>query len=288
MQELFDSHIGDLAENLQKRSAFKKLSFKKDWQVFYVKDKKAFFLDQANTGFDEKNNDAFVNKIKLFIKRSPWLFFIIEKMIGSSFLGRSSATAIKGIPKGDVILNLGSGVSVVREDVINIDFFPFDNVDFVADISNLPFADNSVDAVICEEVLEHVANPINVISEIYRVMKPGALVYIVVPFVFSFHSAPSDYYRWSKMGLKELMKDFPEVHCGTRSGGGAALSWVLAEFMATILSFGLKKGHQLLFMIFLVLFAPLCYLDYLFYKFPLSENIAACFYYIGRKNSGRN
>ncbi|KKR29756.1 MAG: Methyltransferase type 11 [Candidatus Woesebacteria bacterium GW2011_GWA1_39_8] len=283
MQETFNSQINNLTEIPQKRDAFKKLSFKKNWPFFDVRGGKAYFVRQANLGFDEKNNDVFVNKIKLLIKANPWLFFIIERLVGSSFLGKSASDAIKNIPEGDVILNLGSGVSVVREDVINVDFHPFENVNFVADIMNLPFADNTTDAVICEEVLEHVKDPKAVVSEMYRVMKPGALVYVVVPFVFSFHSSPSDYYRWSKMGLKELMNDFDEIDCGMRSGGGAALSWVLAEFMATILSFGLKKAHQILFMAFLVLFAPLCYLDYIFHKFPLSENIAATFYYIGRK-----
>lgn len=231
----------------------------------------------------EKNDNALVNRTKLFLKAHPWMFSIVDKLIGSSFLGKSAFEAIKNIPKGKVILNLGSGTTVVRKDVTNVDIYPFDNVDIVADITSLPFADNSVDAVICEEVLEHVSNPQTVVSEMYRVMKPNALVYVVVPFVFSFHSSPSDYYRWSKIGLRKLMENFEEIDCGVRSGGGAALSWVLAEFMATIFSFGSKKVHQVLFMIFLVLFAPLCYTDYIFSKFPLSENIAATFYFIGRK-----
>lgn len=283
IQQWFQTQIDTLTDNASLRQSFKKISLKPDWQIFKVKGKKAYFIEKADTGFDEKNNDVFVNKVKLFVKTNPRLFSIIERLVGSSFLGKSTSAAIKDVPKCSVVLNLGSGTTVVREDVINIDFFPFDNVSFIADISSLPFTDNSVDAVICEEVLEHVPDPKVVISEMYRVIKPDALVYIVVPFVFSFHSAPSDYYRWSKMGLRELMKNFQEIDCGVRSGGGAALSWVLAEFMATILSFGLKKIHQFLFMIFLVLFAPLCYLDYIFYKFPMSENIAATFYYIGRK-----
>jgi SAM-dependent methyltransferase len=231
----------------------------------------------------EKNDNALVNKTKLFLKAHPWMFSIVDRLIGSSFLGKSASDAIKNIPEGKVILNLGSGTTVVRKDVTNVDIYPFDNVDIVADIADLPFVDNSVDAIICEEVLEHVPNPKVVVSEMYRVLKSGGLAYVVVPFVFSFHSSPSDYYRWSKMGLRNLMGDFEEMDCGVRSGGGAALSWILAEFVATIFSFGFKNIHQILFMVFLVLFAPLCYLDYIFQKFPMSENIAACFYYIGRK-----
>lgn len=39
----------------------------------------------------------------------------------------------------------------------------------------LPYADHSFDAVICVDVLEHVQNPAQVISEVSRVLKPGGL-----------------------------------------------------------------------------------------------------------------
>jgi SAM-dependent methyltransferase len=231
----------------------------------------------------EKSDNALVNRTKLFLKAHPWMFSVVDRLIGSSFLGKSAFETIKNIPDGKVILNLGSGTTVIRKDVTNVDLYPFENVNIVADIADLPFTDNSVDAVICEEVLEHVPNPAAVVSEMLRVLKPGGLVYVVVPFVFSFHSSPSDYYRWSKTGLRKLMDHFKEDECDVRSGGGAALNWILAEFTATVLSFGLEKVHQILFMVFLIFFAPLCYTDYIFHKFPLSENIAATFYFIGRK-----
>src|SRR6478672_3807872 len=43
--------------------------------------------------------------------------------------------------------------------------------DIVGDIHNLPFADESIDAVICLAVLEHVEDPIKAMKEIYRVLK---------------------------------------------------------------------------------------------------------------------
>lgn len=200
-----------------------------------------------------------------------------------SWSGQSAKKVIKDMPKGSVILNLGSGVTRVREDVTNIDFYPFENVDIVADISKLPFEDGTADAVISECVLEHVSDPVKVVSEMHRVMKSGAVVYVIVPFVFSFHSSPHDYYRWSKMGLRELFKDFEEVDCGTHFGAGHAVSWILAEYLGTLLSFGSKNLHQVLFMLFLVFLTPLCYFDFILNKFKTSENIASHIYYIGRR-----
>lgn len=40
-----------------------------------------------------------------------------------------------------------------------------------ADAHNLPFPDNYFDLIICTEVLEHVENPITILSEIKRVLK---------------------------------------------------------------------------------------------------------------------
>jgi SAM-dependent methyltransferase len=283
VNNLFNKEIDSLTDNLQKREIFRKLSFKKDWNIFSVKDKKAYFVEDASVGFDEKSNDVFINKIKILIKKIPFLFQVIYHVIGASFVGTSSKKAIKNIPFGSVILNLGSGVTDLREDVINIDFFPFKNVDMVADIAHLPFTDQTADAVICEYVLEHVPDPTAIVAEIYRIAKSGALVYISVPFMASFHSAPVDFYRWSKMGLREELKNFPEIECKIRSGPGAAMDYALAEFFAILLSFGLRRLHQVLFVIFLILFAPLCWLDYIIAYFPTSENIAYGFYYIGRK-----
>lgn len=47
--------------------------------------------------------------------------------------------------------------------------------------AQLPFADASIDKIICSEVLEHIEDYSLVLSEIYRVLKPNGLVAISVP-----------------------------------------------------------------------------------------------------------
>lgn len=283
IENLFNQQIDTLFDKSEKKEILKKISLKKDWPVFHVEDKKVFFIEKPSIGFNKESNDLFINKIKIFLKKYPVIFSVIFRSVGLSFLGKSSKKAMESLPNGSVIINLGSGPTSVREDVINIDFYPFKNVDVVADIANLPLETGTVDGVICEHVLEHVADPEAVISEIYRVMKPESILYIVIPFVMSFHSSPHDYYRWSKMGLEQRFKDFKKIECGIRSGPGAAIEYILAEYLATLFSFGFKKLQQILFILFFVLFAPLCWLDYLICRFPTSENIAQHFYYIGKK-----
>ncbi len=53
---------------------------------------------------------------------------------------------------------------------------------FLTDIQRLALADNSVDLLFCLHVLEHVRRDRDAIAEFHRVLKPGAVAYIMVPF----------------------------------------------------------------------------------------------------------
>lgn len=51
----------------------------------------------------------------------------------------------------------------------------------VGDAHELPFPDASADAVTCLEMLEHVFDPVRVLREIFRVLKPGGYAVLLVP-----------------------------------------------------------------------------------------------------------
>ena len=50
-----------------------------------------------------------------------------------------------------------------------------------ASIYELPYPDNTFDAAILSEVLEHLDDDVSALKEIYRVLKPGGVVVITVP-----------------------------------------------------------------------------------------------------------
>ena len=50
------------------------------------------------------------------------------------------------------------------------------------DIHNMPFADNTFEACLCNHVMEHVQDDIKAMQEIHRVLKPGGWAIIQVPF----------------------------------------------------------------------------------------------------------
>lgn len=69
-----------------------------------------------------------------------------------------------------------------------------------------PFVDASFDAVLCNQVLEHVFNPNEFVAEMHRVLKPGGTVVLTVPFVWDEHEQPFDYARYSSFGLRALFE----------------------------------------------------------------------------------
>lgn len=92
-----------------------------------------------------------------------------------------------------------------------LDPVPDYNPDIVGDIHNLPFSNNTQDAILCLAVLEHVHNPIRAMEELYRVLKPGGKLLIYVPFLYYYHAHEGyygDYWRFTIDTLKRFSEPF--------------------------------------------------------------------------------
>lgn len=78
-------------------------------------------------------------------------------------------------------------------------------VDRIEDISNLSLADECAKTILCLETLEHVFEVRRAIDEIIRVLAPGGMMLISVPFYFHIHAHPSDYWRITPHALSGLL-----------------------------------------------------------------------------------
>ena len=80
-------------------------------------------------------------------------------------------------------LNLGCGTDI-KPGWVNHDMVRLDGIDIVHDlnIAPWPWDDNSIDEVCAKDVLEHLPNTLSVMGEIFRITKPGASIYIAVPY----------------------------------------------------------------------------------------------------------
>jgi SAM-dependent methyltransferase len=78
-------------------------------------------------------------------------------------------------------VDIGCGTHKTRG-TIGLDNVAVPGVDVVGDLNQgLPFRDNSLDAVYAFHILEHLNDFLGTMNEIYRVCKPGALVFVKVP-----------------------------------------------------------------------------------------------------------
>jgi SAM-dependent methyltransferase len=80
-----------------------------------------------------------------------------------------------------------------------------EDIDVYYDGGRFPFPDECFDSILCNQVLEHVFEPEEFLSEIGRSLKPNGHFLLTVPFVWDEHEQPNDYARYSSFGLKYLL-----------------------------------------------------------------------------------
>jgi SAM-dependent methyltransferase len=84
-------------------------------------------------------------------------------------------------------------------------------VHIIGDAQALGIRDASFEVVLCTEVLEHLPEPQRAIDEIFRVLVPGGQLLLTTRFLFPIHDAPHDYFRFTKYGLRHLLRRFEIV-----------------------------------------------------------------------------
>lgn len=142
-----------------------------------------------------------------------------------------------------LILDCGSGLKDrVYPNVINLEIMDYPCTDVRAFNESLPFTDGTFDAVFTLAVLEHVRDPFAAGREIMRVLKPGGILYSMVPLMVPFHGYPNHFYNMTIEGHKNLygaaldLLDTSVPLCGRPIWG---LSGVLTNWIA-----GLPPSQQ--------------------------------------------
>ncbi len=228
--------------------------------------------------------DAGTSYLKELLKRFPRFYRSLVYLFGGQPQNTTAYAFAERFPTGARILNVGSG-SRRLPNATNIDVFAYPGVDIVSDAETLPFEDAAVDAIVCDNVLEHTRRPHKVVAEFIRVLKPGGQVYVAVPFVVPYHSSPGDFYRWSEEGLRELLKDFKEVELKIQYGPSAAFTMVLSEWLALLLSFNSRTIYTMVHLSVTILTAPLKLFDYILVHYKGAHAMPLDLYFIGSKRT---
>lgn len=101
--------------------------------------------------------------------------------------------------------------------------------DLVWDGKIMPCDVNSFDCAIGTEVLEHCPYPDIILSEVYRVLKPGGVFLFTVPFLWNLHEVPNDEYRYTPFSLARHLDDagFASIEIFPTGGWHASLAQML-------------------------------------------------------------
>lgn len=81
-----------------------------------------------------------------------------------------------------------------------------EQIDVYYDGKKIPFENESFDSIFSSEVFEHIFNIEEILSELYRVMKPDGKMLITVPFVWDEHEIPYDFARYTSFGIRYLLE----------------------------------------------------------------------------------
>ncbi len=131
-----------------------------------------------------------------------------------------TARMIASLGTGDLLLDVGCGEGRLREQVPPEAFYvgldrhdgaqtnEYANwtmrPDILGDLHALPVADGTVATLALNHVLEHARDPGRALLEVARVLRPGGMLFIDVPFLHEIHHAPHDYFRFTPFALREL------------------------------------------------------------------------------------
>lgn len=93
----------------------------------------------------------------------------------------------------------------------------------------LPLPSVSFDHVLLINVLEHIFNYQQLLSESTRVLRAGGSLYIAVPFLVPIHPSPRDHWRFSEETLYRLLTEngFADIKVQPLSGGVFAACYLL-------------------------------------------------------------
>jgi glycosyltransferase involved in cell wall biosynthesis/SAM-dependent methyltransferase len=111
--------------------------------------------------------------------------------------------AISGLSLQGKILDVGGGkknsyyhLLKLNGSIDSVNIDPTIRPTLITDLNiALPLSDNSYDAIISFNTLEHIRDDEVALQECLRVLKPGGQLFITVPFLYHVHGSPCDYSR---------------------------------------------------------------------------------------------
>jgi SAM-dependent methyltransferase len=132
-----------------------------------------------------------------------------------TWLAREVEAFSARIPPGSLVLDAGAGDQPYRRFLLHCGYeaADFQKVDksyakstYVCDLSSIPVEDGRFDAILFDQVMEHLPEPLPVLQELKRVLKPGGRMLATAPLFYEEHEEPYDFYRYTQFAWRYLLE----------------------------------------------------------------------------------
>ncbi len=219
------------------------------------------------------------------LQQGRWLPALKRRLV-RDYRSRGSLEAMEevlgGLDSSALALSIGGGPGRAHPALCNLNLGAFLNVDVVGDAHQLPYANNCVDAVFCEAVLEHVRRPEAAVKEMERVLKPGGKVLSITPFLQAYHGYPDHYRNYTLTGHAALFEDagFNVEKSGTCVGPVYTILNLISTFANRLSPRGLSSPLRKLWTL---IAAPIHPMDRLFNDRADSHVLASTTFVVARK-----
>ena len=161
---------------------------------------------------------------------SPRLRAFVREALDRPGIANFVASAARAMPAGSAVVDAGAGDAPYAELFSHCRYVTVDwdrsvhagaaESDVLASLDSLPFEADAFDGALCTQVLPNVAEPLVVLRELCRVLKPGGVLWLTTSFVWHVHEEPHDYYRFTPFGLRYLCAEAGLVEVEVRPLGG--------------------------------------------------------------------
>ena len=140
---------------------------------------------------------------------------IVFKNSSRIYLDRFNRAFAAEITPDMYVLDAGAGIAQYRNifNHAHYETADFEQVDkeytpstYVCDLATIPVENERFDRVVCNQVLEHLSEPLIVLKELNRVLKPEGRMILSTPLYYEEHEQPYDFYRYTQFAHRFLFQ----------------------------------------------------------------------------------